>query len=178
LCRADIKKSTFTLYNQNDGITNDDFNVAGAQALRDGRLLFTSAESFVVFDPAKTRKTGAIQPAHITDFRLSNSTIPVDSLLALDKVNLSYNKNSVLFEFSALNFCKQNKLDYYYQLEGFDTTWIRSDERHQAVYNFLPPGEYNFKVRTKNVDGAFSSQMAQLSLLVNPPFGTPGGFTP
>jgi ligand-binding sensor domain-containing protein len=170
LCRADIKTSTFTLYNQNDGISNDDFNVAGAQALQDGRLLFTSAESFVVFDPAKTRKTGAILPAHITDFRLSNSTLPVDSLLALEKVNLSYNKNSVLFEFSALNFCKQNKLDYYYQLEGFDTTWIRSDERHQAVYNFLPPGEYNFKVRTKNVDGAFSSQMAQLSLMVNPPF--------
>jgi ligand-binding sensor domain-containing protein len=170
LCRADLSKSSFTLYSQNDGITNDDFNVAGAQALRDGRLLFTSAETFVLFDPAKTRKTGAIQQPLITGFRLSNITLPVDSLLALEHVDLSYNKNSVIIEFSALNFCKQNKLEYYYQLEGFDTAWSRSDDRHQAVYNFLPPGEYRFKVKTKNVDGVFSSQMAQLSLWVNPPF--------
>jgi ligand-binding sensor domain-containing protein len=170
LCRGDLGKSSFTLYNQNDGITNDDFNIAGAHALRDGRLLFTSAESFIVFDPAKTNRSGAIRQAFITDFKLSNVTLPIDSLQALNHVNLSHDKNSVLFEFSALNFCKQNKLDYYYQLEGFDTSWIKSDDRHQAVYNFLPPGEYQFKVKAKSIDGVFSNQIAQLNLLVNPPF--------
>jgi ligand-binding sensor domain-containing protein/signal transduction histidine kinase len=170
LCRADVNKFSFAMYDQRDGVPDEDFNVAGAYALSDGRLLFTCAENFTVFNPLETRITGTVQKPFITDFKLSSISLSVDSLLALDKAKLSYNQNSVSFEFSALNYSKQNKLDYFYQLDGLDTTWIKSDDRHQAVYNFLPPGHYQFRVKTKNMEGVYSNDIAYLNLWVAPPF--------
>jgi hypothetical protein len=75
-----------------------------------------------------------------------------------------------VIEFSALNYSKLAKLDYYYQLQNFDTAWIKSDDRHQAIYTYLPPGKYRFKVKTKNVEGAFSPEISYLHITVKPPF--------
>ena len=170
LCRADLEKQNFTLFNHSDGIQNDDFNIGGAHALNDGRLLFTTEESFVVFNPANVQQAATATKAYITDFKLSNISLCMDSLLRLEDVELSYDQNSLILEFSALNYCEQNKLDYYYQLQGFDKDWIKSDGRHQAIYSYLPPGEYTFAVKTKNLDGVFSNDVTTLNILVSPPF--------
>jgi ligand-binding sensor domain-containing protein/signal transduction histidine kinase len=170
LCVTDINKLSFTVYDQSDGLLNDHFNVAGAHNLNDGRLLFTSAESFLIFDPSFTRKKDPIDKAFITDFKLMNKSLSVDSLQNLKQINLAYNTANVVIEFSALNFSKLNKLDYYYQLENFDSTWVKSDDRHQAIYTYLPPGKYWFKVKTKNIAGVSSPEIFYFAIRVNPPF--------
>lgn len=170
LCRTDLDKLTFTVYNQNDGLMNESFNVAGAYGLVDGRLLFTAAESFLLFDPLATKKDDRVNTPFITGFKWMNASLPVDSLLQLKQINLPYNGTNVAVEFSALNYNKLTKLGYYYRLQGFDTTWIKSDERHQAVYTFLPPGTYRFSVKTKNIAGVYSPEATYLTLVVNPPF--------
>lgn len=170
LCRVDLSKLAFTVYNQSDGLMNEGFNVAGAHGLNDGRLLFTSAESFLLFDPLSIKRKDTINIPVITDFKLMNASLPVDSLRKLKQVSLSYNGTNVVIEFSALNYNKLTKLEYYYQLKGFDTTWIRSDGRHQAIYTYLPPGTYQFKLRTKNVEGIYSPEFTYLILSVRSPF--------
>lgn len=170
LCHADIGRRSFTTYNQRDGLLNELFNVAGAHTLNDGRLLFTSLESFVVFDPAEARRTDPIDKALLTDIRLMNRPVPVDSVLALKKIRLRHNQSNLLLEFSALNFNRLSKLDYYYQLENFDSTWVHSDGRHQAIYTYLPPGQYRFKLRTRNMLGVYGPETVQLDIQVNPPF--------
>lgn len=170
LCVADISKASFTVYGQSDGLLNDQFNVAGAHALQDGLLLFTSAESVLLFEPSFTRKKEPDSKVLITDFKLMNQSLSIDSLLHLKQVTLGYNTTNVVIEFSALNFNRLNKLDYYYQLENFDSTWIKSDNLHQAIYTSLPPGKYRFKVSTKNLSGEFSTATAYLSIRVFPPF--------
>jgi signal transduction histidine kinase len=169
LCVADLKKSSFTVYNQSDGLLNDNFNVAGAHSLYDGRLLFMSAESFLIFDPRLTRNIQKNR-IYITDFRVLNRSLPLDSLLALKQIDLRHNKTYLTIEFSALNYNKLNKLDYYYQLENLDSTWIKSDDGHQAVYTFLPAGHYTFKLKTRSVEGVWSAETVHLRLRVLPPF--------
>jgi ligand-binding sensor domain-containing protein len=170
LCVTDINKRSFTVYDQSDGLLNDQFNVAGALRLKNGKLFFTTQESFVVFNPASVQKKQTTGRAYITDFQLRNTSLSVDSLLALKRVDLSYNNNYVAIEFSAFNYSKLTKLDYYYQLEGFDTAWIKSDNRHQAIYNYLPPGKYQFRLKTKNLVGEESPEMVYLNMKVHPPF--------
>jgi ligand-binding sensor domain-containing protein/signal transduction histidine kinase len=170
LCMADMKKHSFVAYDQRDGLLNENFNVAGAFALHDRRLLFTSYESFLLFDPMNTRKKDTFIKPFVTDFRLMNQPLLVDSLLKLKQIDLSYNKTNVVIEFSALNFTQLNKLDYYYQLQPFDTAWIKSDDRHQAIYTLLPPGNYEFKVKTKNLEGVYSPETTYLRIAVSPPF--------
>src|SRR6476659_2022209 len=76
----------------------------------------------------------------------------------------------MVIEFSAMNYSKLTKLDYYYQLQNFDTAWIKSDDRHQAIYTYLPPGSYRFKVKTENVEGISSSEITYFHISVSPPF--------
>jgi len=76
----------------------------------------------------------------------------------------------MVIEFSALNYNKLTKLDYYYQLHDFDTAWIKSDDRHQAIYTYLPPGDYHFKVKTQNVEGISSPEITYFHITVSPPF--------
>lgn len=169
LCRTDLARFNFAVYNQSDGLMNESFNVAGAHGLNEGRLLLTSGESFVVFNPL-FNKSDTVNTPHITGFKWMNAFLPADSLLGLEQINLPYNGTNVTIEFSALNYNKLAKLEYYYQLENFDTAWVRSDERHQAIYTFLPPGRYLFKLKTKNLAGLYSPETTYLKLVVSPPF--------
>jgi sugar lactone lactonase YvrE len=170
LCVTDINKRSYTVYDQSDGLLNDQFNVAGAHQLQNGRLLFTTLESVVVFNPSSLQGKQTTSKAYITDFQLRNTSLSVDSLLALKRIDLGYNNNYVAIEFSAFNYSRLTKLDYYYQLQGFDTAWVKSDNRHQAIYTYLPPGKYQFKLKTKNLVGEESPEVVYLNMRVHPPF--------
>ena len=170
LCVTDLAKQSFTVYDQRDGLLNDQFNTSGAHQLHDGSLLFTTLESFVVFDPSFVQRKQTTGKAFITGFAVMNNSLSVDSLLKLKQIDLAYNNNYVAIEFSAFNYSQLTKLEYYYQLQGFDTTWIRSDNRHQAIYSYLPPGDYRFRIKTKNLAGEESPEVAYLNIQVDPPF--------
>ncbi len=170
LCVTDLARRSFTVYDQRDGLLNDQFNTAGAFSLRNDSLLFTTLESFVVFDPSFVQQKQPMGKVVITGFSALNKMLSVDSLLRLSRIDLAYNNNSVAIEFSAFNYSQLTKLDYYYQLQGFDTAWIRSDNRHQAVYSYLPPGTYSFRVKTKSLAGEESPALAYLHIKVHPPF--------
>ncbi|HET7897619.1 MAG TPA: triple tyrosine motif-containing protein, partial [Flavisolibacter sp.] len=134
------------------------------------QLLFTSAESILIFNPSLAQRKNSAGTVFITDLKLMNQSLSVDSLLQLNQISLSHNNTNLAIEFSALNFNRLNKLDYYYQLENFDSTWIKSDNRHQAIYTTLPPGTYKFKVYTRSIGGVTSAEAAILSIRVYPPF--------
>ena len=51
-----------------------------------------------------------------------------------------------------------------------DKEWKKADELNQALYNYLPPGTYTFKVKAENPDGLSSSNTTRLTIRVNPPF--------
>jgi signal transduction histidine kinase len=54
-------------------------------------------------------------------------------------------------------------------LEGIDKEWKKSNVLNQAVYNYLPPGDYTFKVRALNGDGEVG-KTSTIKLTVKPPF--------
>ena len=57
---------------------------------------------------------------------------------------------------------------YEYKLDGFDTAWVRADERRAATYTNLPGGKYVFRVRASNSDGVWSTQDLALPIEVAP----------
>jgi ligand-binding sensor domain-containing protein/signal transduction histidine kinase len=170
ICRFNIDIGTFTTYDRRDGITYDAFSPGDAHELADGRLVFTNNQNFVVFDPLKMIQSRVPPDAAITDFRIGNESLPVDSLRALDRVNLAYDKNSLVIEFSALNYLKEEKLHYHYQLENLETEMQEADENAQAIYSYLPPGNYTFSVMAENADGITSKNITSLKIQIRSPF--------
>jgi ligand-binding sensor domain-containing protein len=170
LCRLVLEKNMFSKYDRRDGIAYDNFNPAGVYKLRDGRLIYTTDRNFVVLDPSKVENTSKPPNPVITDFKLANKSLSVDSLEKLKKINLRYDNTSLLIEFNSLTYIQQNKIHYRYKLEGIDKDWQETTDLNQAVYNYLPADEYTFMVRAENSDGIPSNDRVILQIGVTPPF--------
>lgn len=170
ICRLNLEKKLTTYYDRRDGIAYDKFNMAGVRELADGRIVFFTDHNFLVFDAAKIVAQNLPPKPTITSFTLATQSLTPDILQAEKNITLKYNNTSIAIGFSALSFLQQRKLHYSYMLEGLDKDWIHTDRPIQAIFNYLPPGEYTFKVRSENADGVLSEQMASIPIIVRPPF--------
>ncbi|MET0242975.1 MAG: two-component regulator propeller domain-containing protein [Flavitalea sp.] len=170
ICRFNIDIGTFTTYDRRDGIVADAFSPGDAHKLADGRLVFSNNENFLVFDPMRMVQSKVPPDVQITDFRIGNQSVSVDSLLRLKQINLPYDQNSIVIEFSALNFLKEQKLHYHYQLEGLEAESQLADDHAQAVYSYLPPGSYTFSVVSENADGITSRKPTIIYIEIRSPF--------
>jgi ligand-binding sensor domain-containing protein len=169
LCRINLQKDVVSYFDRRDGIFYDKFNSAGAYNLSDGKLLFTTDHNFLVFNPlAVVEPTQPVKPI-ITGFKTGSEELLVDSLSKEQKLVLRYHNNSISFSFSALSFHKQKKLHYFYKLEGLDEDWIHTENAHQAVYSYLPPGKYVFRLKSENADGLVSEETTSFQITVRAP---------
>ena len=170
ICRVNFQKKIVSYFDRRDGIAYDKFVAAGAKELLNGRLVFFSDHNFLVFDPATFGQRQMPPKPYITSVALSGKTLSIDSLQKAGKITLSYDNTSISIDFSALSYLQQRKLHYFYMLEGLDKDWIHTDRPIDAAYNFLPPGEYTFKVKSENTDGLTSEEVASIPIIVHPPF--------
>jgi ligand-binding sensor domain-containing protein len=170
VCRVNLQRKLVTYFDRRDGIADDKFSLASAKELNDGRLSFFTDHSFMIFDPLKINQQKLPPKPLITEFKLAGRPLNIDSLFRSERALLSHNNTSISINFSALSYLQQNKLLYYYMLEGLDNDWIRIDKPIEAVYNYLPPGNYTFKVKTESTDGISNPAIAALSIDVRSPF--------
>ena len=168
LCRMNVFKKTFTYYYRNDGIKNDELNYSSSLRLPDGRLAFGSTTDIVVFNPDNLNAQTTPPDVVITEFRLFNKPLNVDSLEKLQRVELGPDQNFISIGFSGLRHFN-NKWSYYYMLEGIDKEWKRVNEISQVDYNYLPSGNYVFQVKAENADGLSSRQIGRLDIRIDPP---------
>lgn len=167
--RVQPRNRIFVKFNREDGIDNDRFTLASSAVLPDGRILFGSSTQFVVFNPQEINidKAGFPQ-VKITDFKVMNKPLVVDSLLRKPQVVLRHNNNSVVIEFATLTYTSPHLIKY--RLDGLEKEWRKADKTNQAIYSYLPPGKYTFLARTMDAEGNESTQTLAISIRVNPPF--------
>lgn len=147
-------KGKLSSYFAEDGVHTTSFNTGAATLLKDGRIAIGTAHDILVFDPAQiTIVNYKVPEVQITGVSIMNRPVSVDSLLQQKTVKLQYNQNSIIIDMSTLTF--QNTYPIYYMLEGLDKDWIQASENNQAVYSYLPPNTYTFKVASKDENGKF-----------------------
>ncbi|MBK9248510.1 MAG: SpoIIE family protein phosphatase [Ignavibacteria bacterium] len=85
---------------------------------------------------------------------------------------LSYDKNTIRFEYVGADY--ENSLSNLYQikLEGFDEHWSEWNLDIQKEYTNLPDGKYTFRVKCKNTYGAISSEALYRFEIAKPWFKT------
>jgi signal transduction histidine kinase len=166
--RVNIQKKIFIFFNRIDGIGNDNFTLAASLALPDGRLLFGSSTQFVAFNPYSIMLNSKFPGITITDFRVSNKSMLVDSLLRLKKIVLGPSSNSLQIEFSTLNF--NNAYLIKYKLEGIDKEWNIADKNNQAIYSYLPPGTYTFLAKTLDSEANEGENITRIIIRIKPHF--------
>lgn len=125
------------------------------------------------FDFPNTKKP----KIHLVNIKLNYETVNWETLfpntVVKDNVpfnlTLPYDKNNLLFEFSAIDFVNPEKLKYQFKLEGFNSDWLPLTSESNVSYTNLSPGEYTFKVKAINSDGVWSD-VYQYKFTIDVPF--------
>ena len=87
-------------------------------------------------------------------------------------LDLSHDESSVSFYFSNLNYINPTHTSYRYILVNFDKAWteVHSQGLGRAVYTYLQPGDYVFKVYAADNGTDWSRIPAEVSITIHPPF--------
>ncbi len=167
LCRLDLQKKSILYFDRNDGMVNDGFWANLSLALPDGRMVFGTQYSFLVFDPQQIENRAEVTVPEYTGFSVANRPLSVDSLLNEKLISLDHENNSIVIEYSGMSFRKDYKVSY--MLEGMDKEWRDANELNQAVYNYLPAGSYVFRLKTED-DKGLIGEAVPLKIKVHPAF--------
>ncbi|RFS18955.1 hypothetical protein DVR12_25440 [Chitinophaga silvatica] len=169
--RYDIDSNRLETFVQNDDIIDNNRKVRrNIIHLQNGNILVGAADHVVAFNPATLRVSPPPPDVTIINLKALDSAILFQSSLKGNaSVVLSYKQNFITIEFKSLQY-HQEKLRYYYQLEGVDDNWVMAENLLIAKYTNLPPGRYTFKVKAVNTAGTFSNNISTLSLFIQPAF--------
>jgi len=137
----------------------------------DNNIIIGGEKGFYHVDFEKYKQNRNLLEAQI---RLVQSIGKTDSLLyggfsSASNATLSYNMNSLHFEYSATLYGQQPNIEYSYFLKGFDKGWSNWSSRPEKEYTNLPPGDYVFQVKARNNLGNESS-VSMYSFSVLPPW--------
>lgn len=161
-----VKKST--------GLSTDSFKRHASYLDSDGKLYIGSTEGINIFDPSEL----TLKPRHhntvITDFIVFHQNSDEHNLKSrsLDKaiydssqLVLPHDEPVIGFQFSAMEFAAPNRIQYQYQLEGYDKQWRDASISQTAYFSHLPAGKYTFKVRASNTLGEWPETSTHLTII-------------
>lgn len=172
ICRYNSATKEFQIFDKRAGFLNtsnmENLMNHGVK-LPDGKIAFSGESSFVLFDPAKLNISVPVRKVTITDFKLFDHYLSMDSIRKEGQVKLKHDENYIIISFAPLTYGGGNELKYFYKLEGAGRSWIRSENGLSATFAALQPGDYNFLVRSQNTEGKFSD-ITSLGISITPAF--------
>ena len=171
LSKFNPEKETFRNYDARDGLQGNEFDGIKAYAKgKDGKMFFGGLNGITSFYPEEIKDNPHIPPILITDFRIFDEPVKLDTAISqADELKLSYKDDFFSFKFAALDYANPGQNQYAYKLEGFDKDWIYSGERRYAAYTNLDPGTYTLRVKGSNNDGVWNEEGTSLKITITPP---------
>lgn len=176
LSNLDLRTRHITNYDRENGIQVQEFSSCSGIRLSDNRIFFAGNNGFILFNPGGIITNPNVPPIILDKLYVNNELIQPgaqgileESISTQKKIVLKHNQTNITLEYCALNYIFNNKNQYAYKLEGFDTDWNHVEHRRTAHYTNIPPGTYRFKVRGSNNDGIWNEEGASLEIVILPP---------
>jgi signal transduction histidine kinase/ligand-binding sensor domain-containing protein len=165
---ADPKRTvSTTIFDNADGVQSGvkamDSNPTVAKSA-DGKLWFVPEEGVSVVDPHHLALNKVVPPVHIQQIVADDKAYDLRS-----GMQLPAKARDVRIEYTALSLVAPEKIHFKYKLEGQDQDWKEViNDRHQAKYTNLPPGNYRFRVIACNNSGVWNEDGASLDFVIPP----------
>jgi signal transduction histidine kinase len=166
-----IKDNSFRNYTIEDGLQSNEFNTRAFHLSSDGNMYFGGPYGLNGFHDTDIKDNPFTPQIQITGIKLFDEPLKADSAVeVLSVINLPYNRNTLSFEFAALEFSNQKLNRYAYMMEGLDESWIVSGNRRFARYANLAPGTYHFLVKASNNNDVWTTTPKSITVIISPPF--------
>lgn len=124
---------------------------------------------------ATARGVAVVQPDQLPRYQLAPPPVVIEGLRVDDR-NASASGNLVLppgtrsleLDYVSLSYRTPEQIRYRYRLEGFDNSWVERNQRRNAQYTNLPPGQYRFQVSAAQRGSGWSPETASLNFEIQP----------
>ncbi len=136
----------------------------------DGHLWFPTLKGVVSVDPAHALIPRVEFPPLLEAIISGGKSLPLQGPLIIPP-----GKRDVEFHFTAPGTGVPEKLNFFYQLEGFDHDWISVGTRRIGYYTNLPVGNFRFRIRACIYESC-SGDKWSLVVAVKPAFYETGWF--
>lgn len=171
ICKMDPLTKEIRNYRQEDGTQGNEFNQNAAYRTSDGRLWFGGTNGITAFYPADITVNQTPADAVFLSFTVLNEPYRQGDHIGVAKtIELSWRDYFFSFEYSGTEYTNSGKNQYKYMMEGFDEDWVEAGNRRYVTYTNLDPGEYTFRVMASNNDGVWNGKMAEVRIIIHPPF--------
>lgn len=169
---------TFTNYTSRDGLPDDEFNSYAYHKGKSGNFYFGTIKGVVWFRPDHVKYKVQTTRIIITELLVNDKKADrLSSPEYITSLSLPYFNNSFLFKFRGIDYVNRDKVQYAYQLQGWDKDWIYSGTLNEVRYNNLPAGHYSFKIKASSGSGVWDNKIYSVSIVINPPFWQTWWFT-
>ena len=178
LFKLDTKTKIILTYTHADGLPGDQFNYKSGFISKEGKIYFGLTKGFISFYPEHIKTNAPPESIVISSFQVFNKEVvpctedsPLKKSITYTKeINLPFNLSVFSLGFSVLNYASSKKYLYGYKLEGRDKDWIYTDQLQRITYSDLSPGEYIFRLKISNGNGAWNENSDSLNINVLPPY--------
>lgn len=167
---------TLYYYGAENGALSTGYYIGSVATTENNTILFGGAEGLTQFNPSDVTNVKWSPDVHLTKVetvnRDQNNGTSVQQRLNLgEKIELTHNNIALSIEFAATDYMNANELRYAYKLVDFENSWRFTDYKARvATYTNLEPGHYRFTVKAINQENVWSSDEAQLEIIVIPPW--------
>jgi ligand-binding sensor domain-containing protein/signal transduction histidine kinase len=131
----------------------------------DGRVWFPCPWGVLMIDPAHLPKNAVPPPVHVDHIIVNGKSAPSDKPIIVPP-----GQTQLEFQMTGLSFLAPEKIQFRYELDGFDNDWITAEGRREAFYNGLRPGHYVFRVTAANADGVWNPTGDSIAVQLRPYF--------
>ena len=163
-------KNIISSYSNLHGVIYAEKTNSAKWMMQNGEIWFGGEDVAFGFSPEKLNIKQKPPKVSITDFKLFNTYMPVDSIMAKKEIVFNHYQNSFTFYFSALSFSQQKKLQYFYRIPGINKDWVKAERDLAATYTTMPSGKYTFQVKCMNLQGLEPDEITSIDFRIRPPF--------
>lgn len=154
---------SFKLYDQHQGLVANELNAGALLTASDGSVWLGSVEGMSHFFPDRTKQNTVPPGIELEEVMVSGRMMEEFS-----NAEFQHDQNFLQVSYQGLSFDSPQQILYEYRLAGLEDEWQTTRER-TVSYTSLPPGSYNFRIRSYNADGVRSDKEASFQFRIHYP---------
>lgn len=135
--------------------------------LSNGHILGTIYNELIEFYPERLLHVPVLEKPQISELMAGGIG---HAILNNDRILLAPDLNTVRLRFGSMINKEIFPYDLEYKLGGAEKEWTVAGENAEAIYNDLPSGKYEFRVRVKGKNNGWQSEEAVLYFTIRTPF--------
>jgi len=133
--------------------------------MKDGKIWFSTIHGVIIIDPAALYRQLPPPPVSLEQMQVNGQIVDLTK-----ELHLPAGRTNLMFRYTALSFASPTRIQFRYQLKGFDKDWIDAGARREAYYTNVPPGQYQFVVSAANPENDWSTSTVPVVMTIRPYF--------